>query len=74
MDLQAIFADELVANRRPILEPPQDDPGEPDRALSAGWPEWTEERDGQTWRVIQRDGVVVVPWEECIPWHGAATG
>ena len=34
--------------------------------LDSSWSEWTELRDGRIWRVIQRNGVEIWPWDDCI--------
>ena len=60
MDLQEIFGDPAVASvpHKTATVP-----------VEGTWSEWIEERDGRTWRVIQKDGETVVPWEDCIPWE-----
>ena len=64
MDLNAIFGTGDV--QRMVVEAM---PKTPADGLFVGWSEWTEERDGRTWRVIQKDGETVVPWEEGVPWE-----
>lgn len=70
MDIAAIFEDAPVATVR-VYPPPveQDDEPAADDATLPGWSEWTEHRDGRTWRIMQADGEYVVPWEHGIAWE-----
>lgn len=59
MDLQAIFGDAAAID---VVIDGGDHHGGDEPLL--GWTEWTEERAGRRWRVIQRDGEEVFPWSD----------